>query len=153
MALKKPEKITLINDLIDKFTSAKIIILINYSGLTCEQIINLRNQLEEKESNFKVIKNSLIKIACHQIKLEIDQDVFRGQLAMVFGFADEINPARIIYQFSKTEKKPRVIGAIYQNKYLESDLVAKLAKIPDRNTLETQLVGQISSPKIGRAHV
>ncbi len=98
MAITKQKKEELLTDLIDKLPKSKIVILVNYSGLKTEQIFNLKDNLEKQDSNFKIIKNTLAKKACKDLKIEIENDVFQGPIALVYGFSDEVSPIKTLYQ-------------------------------------------------------
>ena len=146
MAIRKEEKIKIVDNLIEKLAKIKIAILINYSGLNTEQLFNLREKLEEKESELKVIKNNLIQKALKSAKIEIDPDIIKGPIALIFSFSNELEPTKIVYQFSKIEEKPQILGGIYKNEFIDTEMIEKLAKIPERPVLEAQLVGSIAAP-------
>jgi large subunit ribosomal protein L10 len=149
MAITKQKKEELLSDILDKLPKSKIVILVNYSGLKTEQIFDLKDQLSAQDSNFKIIKNTLAKKACKDLKIEIDDELFQGPIALIYGFSDEVNPAKTLYQFNKLETKPEILGAIYENKFIEASTVEQLSKIPVRKILETKLVGSIFSPISG----
>ena len=149
MAVKKEAKAKLVENLADKLSKIKIAIFVNYSGLETEKLFDLREQLETKDAEFKVVKNTLAKRACEKANLKINPDFFKGPMALVFGFSDEVDPAKIVWKFYKTEEKPEILAAIYEKEFTEKDIVEKLAQIPERPQLEAQLVGQIKAPISG----
>ena len=69
-----------------------------------------------------------------------------GQLALVFGIEDEIAPARIANQFAKTQENLKILGGIFENRFIEREKVLALANLPSRNELLGRLVGSIYSP-------
>ncbi len=153
MTINKTEKVKLVESLTEKLSKIKIAILVNYSGLNTEQFSDLREKLEESNAELKVIKNTLAKRACEKANLKIDSEFFKGPIAMVFGFSNEVEPAKIVWKFARIEKKPEILGAIYEDEFIEKDVVEKLAKIPERSVLEAQLVGQIQAPISGLVYV
>ncbi len=152
MGIKK-EKVKLVKNLSEKLSKIKIAILVNYSGLNTGQLSDLREKLEEKDAELKVIKNTLAKRACQKVDIKIEPDVFTGPVALISGFSDEVGPAKIVWKFARIEKKPEILGAIYENEFIEKDTVEKLAKIPERSVLEEQLVHQIQAPISGLVYV
>jgi len=150
MAITKERKVKLLADLIEKLPKSKITILINYSGLNTEQFSQLREKLEKIDADLRVVKNNIIKLAFKKTKTAIDPEILTGPIALIFGFSEEIRPAKIIWEFSQIEKKPEILtGAIYQNEFTDSEIIKKLAKIPEINILKTQLVSNISAPISG----
>jgi large subunit ribosomal protein L10 len=146
MALSREKKEKLYKDLQDKLSKSKIAILVNYSGLKTPQIFDLKDNLEKHESSFQIIKNTLARKACENLQFNLNPDIFTGTLAIAYGFSDEVETTKILHQFSKSEEKPKILGAIYEKKWIDGQLVEKIAKIPDRKTLEAQLVGTIAAP-------
>ena len=149
----RKEKAKLVKDLSEKLSKIKIAILVNYSGLEADKLFDLRDRLEQKEAEFRVVKNTLAKKACEKANIKIDPEFFKGPVAIIFGFSDEVEPAKIVYKFAKIEKKPEILGAIYENESIDKDTVEKLAKIPEKSVLEAQLVGQIQAPITGLVNV
>jgi len=69
-----------------------------------------------------------------------------GQLALVFGIEDEIAPARISNQFAKAHENFKILGGIFEKRFIDKTKVLELASIPPRNELLGRLVGSIYSP-------
>lgn len=153
MAITKQEKIKLVENLTEKLLKIKIAILINYSGLNTTQIIDLRDQLEEKNIQMKVIKNTLARRACKNNNVKIEPDILKGPVAIIFSDEDEVEPSKIISKFALLEKKPEILGAIYQNKFIDVEIIKKLAKIPEWPILVAQVVGGIKAPISGFVQV
>ncbi|HLC39224.1 MAG TPA: 50S ribosomal protein L10 [Patescibacteria group bacterium] len=154
MAISKTKKNQILDKLSKSIPDSKIIILFNFAGFTMEQLTELRGELRQKDAELKIIKNTLIKKAFLQNNLELDENVFFGPKSLVLGYADEAEPAKIVVKFLKNLKKPEAImGAIYQNQFIPAEMVAKLAKIPDRKILEAQLVSQLAAPISGLQYV
>ena len=59
---------------------------------------------------------------------------------------DEIAPARIANQFAKTQENLKILGGIFEKRFIDKTKVLELANIPSRNELLGRLVGSIYSP-------
>lgn len=151
--LQKKKKQQIVSDLKDRLSSIKIVILINYSGLTTKESDVLREKLETQNSQLQIVKNNLVKIAIKEANIDVDPEIFKGQIALVFSNEDEIFPAKTLAQFYQKTEKPNIIGAIYENEFITKEKVEQLAKIPDRQILLAQLVANTSSPLTGLVHV
>jgi large subunit ribosomal protein L10 len=62
---------------------------------------------------------------------------------------DEIAPARIAYKFTKVNENFKILGGIFESRFIEKDRVLVLANIPSRNELLSKLVGSLASPMTG----
>ena len=73
-----------VSDLTKKFDESNFFILTHNNGLSVHEITNLRDKLREAGSTFKVVKNSLAKIAVNDTKVKDLSEHFNGPLAIVF---------------------------------------------------------------------
>ena len=73
-----------VSDLTKKFDESNFFILTHNNGLSVHEITSLRDKLREAGSTFKVIKNSLAKIAVNDTKVKDLSEYFNGPLAIVF---------------------------------------------------------------------
>jgi large subunit ribosomal protein L10 len=77
---------------------------------------------------------------------------FVGQVAAVFGYGDEVSPAKIVGEFkSEKEKEGKIefIGGILENKFLSAAEVDSLSKLPSKKELYAKIVGSINAPVSG----
>jgi large subunit ribosomal protein L10 len=87
--MKKPEKVQLVNEFVEKIRRSKGFVVTTYMGLDAEQMAALRRRLKQEGTELKVIKNTLFARALKQIGYdgELVQRL-RGPLAVVFGYED-----------------------------------------------------------------
>jgi len=93
-----------------------------------------------------VAKKSLMEIALKNKKIELDSKKLDGEVAMVFGYEDEIAPSKAVYQFSKENQKAKILGGFLENKFYEMADVIKLAELPSKTQLLGMLLGTLSAP-------
>ena len=94
----------------------------------------------------KVAKKSLMEIALKNKNIGIDSKKLDGEVAMVFGYEDEIAPSKLVYQFSKANQKAKIIGGFLENKFYEMADVIRLAELPGKEQLLGMLFGTMSAP-------
>ena len=153
MALTKQQKQKIIGDLKEMLSRQKAIILVGISGLKVKDIAQLRKKLKAIDGNLKVVKKTLIELAFKESKLEFDKDKFREEIALAFGFKDEILPAKTVYQFSRENEKLKILGGYLEGNFKEAEEIITLAQLPTREELLAKLVGSISSPISGLVNV
>ncbi|MCX5751142.1 MAG: 50S ribosomal protein L10 [Candidatus Saganbacteria bacterium] len=141
-----PEKVEEIARIRTKIKDSKIMILADYRGMTVKEITELRRQLRKENAEFLVLKNTLTHIALQEIGLEGIQKFLTGPLAVVFGYKDQVSPAKVLIKFCSETEKPVVKGGSLAEKILEEADVKKLAKLPAREELIAKVVGGIKSP-------
>ncbi len=146
MALTKAQKQKIIEDLKEKITKQKIIIFINFTGLKVKDLTSLRKKLKMVDCELKVAKKTLMGIAFKKARIEIETKKLPGQIALVFGYKDEISPAKIVYQFSQDYPNLKILAGFFENKFRKAQDIITLAQLPTKEELFFRLVGSISAP-------
>jgi large subunit ribosomal protein L10 len=156
MALTKEQKIKQIESIKEKVLKQKSVIFVDFSNVSSKEMFGLRKSLKEAGCNLKIAKKTLIRIAFGRSNISFWNKIklcIPGQLALVFGMEDEIAPARIANAFAKKQENFKILGGIFENRFIERDRVLVLANLPSRNELLSRLVGSFSSSIVGLARV
>jgi len=149
MALTKAQKTKQIDSLKKKISNQKSVIFVDFAKVPSKEMFSLRKSLKEAGCNLKIAKKTLVRITFGQSNISFwnkIKAVVPGQLALVFGIEDEIAPARITNIFAKTQENLKILGGIFENRFIDKERVLELAQIPPRNELLSRLVGSIYSP-------
>jgi len=154
MALTKDQKKKTIEDLKEKIDKQKSIVFIDFSKVNSKDTFALRKKLKAAGCVLKVAKKTLLGIAFGKDNAvwKGAEESIPGQLAVVFGIKDEMAPAKVTEQFSR-ESGIKILGGIFENKFINNAEVIILSKIPSREELLSKLVGSISSPMSGLMNV
>ncbi|MFC1663633.1 50S ribosomal protein L10 [Patescibacteria group bacterium] len=146
MPLTKEKKQKILEGLKEKIDKQKMMIFVDFKDLKVRELSDLRKKLRKADSLFVVVKKTLLNIAFKEKKLKLEQENLDGQLAVVFGFKDEISPAKIVYEFSQQYQVPKILAGFFENKAMEAEEMIALAKIPSKEELFANLVRALSSP-------
>ena len=155
MAKNKQQKQEILRDLKHKIDKAKSIIFTKYDGLSVQDNNELRKNLKAEDSEYLVAKKTFLELAFKDKKIEsLKPREFEGKVAVVFGYGDEVAPAKIVDNFRKThEDTIEFVGGILNENYISPEEVAKLAKIPSKEELYAKLVGSLNAPISGFVNV
>jgi len=152
VALTKEKKQKSLADLKEKISKQRSVVFADFSKVNSKDLFALRKQLKEQGCLLKVGKKTLIRIAFGQSNISFWNKIkasIPGQLALVFGIDDEVAPARISHQFTKTNENFKILGGIFEKRFIDRERVLVLANIPSRNELLSKLVGSLASSMIG----
>lgn len=152
MALTKEKKQKSLDDLKENISKQKSVIFVDFSKVNSKDLFDLRDKLKEAGCALKVAKKTLTRVAFGQSNISFWNKIknsIPGQLALVFGIEDELSPARISNKFSKTNKNFKILGGIFENRFIEKEKVLVLANLPSREELLGKMVGSIASPLSG----
>ena len=125
------KKAQLVDEVAEKFQAAASVVVVDYRGLTVDEVTRLRKQLRDNNVEMKVIKNSILSRAAKQVGLEGLDEVFTGPTAVAFSNEDVVAPAKIIDEFSKDAKALEIKGGIIEGKVSSVDEMVALAKLPN----------------------
>lgn len=153
MAKTREQKEKLIASLDDKVARMKSAVIIDYKGLRVKETEELRNILRQKGASFNISKNTLTKIALKKSGIEFDESIFKKPVAIAFAMEDETTPAKEITLFAKKSEAIEILGGILENKFIDKEMVMKLAQLPTKDELYGKLVGVLSAPISGLANV
>ena len=148
MAKTKEQKKKIIEDLEEKINRQKTMILVDFTGLKVKDFFDLRKRLKSANSQMKVIKKTLLNLVLKDFNSDFSQklETFKNQIAIIFGFEDEISPAKILYQFSLENPNLKILAGYFDKKFREKEEMITLAQLPSREELLAKLVGSISAP-------
>ena len=148
----RSEKKTFVSELEKIYQDSNSVIITHYHGLTVSQITNLRKALRENGASFKIVKNTLSKIAATNVKLTHDPEAFSGPTAIAYS-KDPVAAAKGLVEFAKANDNLKVIGGIVNDKILNVGEVQQLAKLPSLDQLRGKIVGILQAPAANLARI
>ena len=126
-------------------------ILASYSGLTVEDMTNLRAQLRKEGSEMKVIKNNLFLRALKESTLHKDKsidfgDIYKGPLAAIFSTEGLPAVAKVCKDFAKDKKDLDVKTGYFDGQVLDKKGVESIAGLPSKQELLAQVARGLNAP-------
>ena len=151
MPKTKVQKQEVIRNIKEKISRAKSVIFTKFDQLGVKENEELRNKLRAEQSEYYVAKKTLFDLAFKDEKIEgLNPKELSGRMAAVFGYDDEIAPAKTVDEFRKgQEEKIEFLGGILENKFIDAETVTALAKLPSKLELRAKFVGAINAPISG----
>ena len=132
-----------VSKLAEKLKEAKIILLTDYRGINVADVTKLRADLRNTNSEYKVMKNNIIKRALDANGESGLDDLLEGPTAIVIGTEDYLEPSKVIYNFSKNNEFYKIKGGIIEGKVMTAEEIITLAKLPSRQELLAKLAGAL----------
>jgi len=146
MPITREKKETMITDLKKLFEKASILVFVNFHGLSVLKERKLRGQLRGADIKYKVAKKSLLKKVLESAGFG-DVPKLEGEIGIVAGYGEVTEPPALITRFIKAEKEGlKIIGGIYESKYVGAEIIKQLGSIPSREVLLTQIAFILSQP-------
>jgi len=150
MSITREQKKEIIKDLSNRFSNSKSIVFLGFQGLTVKENIELRRKLKSENIDYKVAKKTFIKRGLKEAEIESSEELnLEGPVAVAVGYDDEITPARLANEYSRENKKLKLLGGFVEAKYMDAAKIKSLALLPGKEQLRAQLVGTINAPVSG----
>ncbi|MDD9946899.1 MAG: 50S ribosomal protein L10 [Myxococcales bacterium] len=136
----------------DRFSRATSAVLLNFRGLDVKNVTELRNKFRAAGVDYKVVKNTLVKLAVQDTPL--DSDDFSAQLigetAIAFSYEDPSAAAKIVKEFRSSDvlaDKLRVKCGVLENEFMAGPRVeTELATMPGKDEVRAMLLAQLMAP-------
>lgn len=140
----KKAKVVALEELLKNSVS---FVLVDYKGISVEDDTKLRKELREAGVHYVVEKNSLLRFAFKNMGIDAFDKVLHGTTAVALSNDDQTAPARILGKFAEEHEEYFNLKAGYvEGVAYDAAGVAKLSKIPSKETLLAQLVGSLQGP-------
>jgi len=148
----KEKKAKIIDGIAEDLARSTVVIATGYQGMTAKEMAELRQLLCRAGIDFRVVKNSLARLAADKANRPQVISLIEGPVALAFGYGDIIQPAKVLSQYVKsTSAVLQIKGALLGDQVVFADGIQDLASLPPRDVLLSRLVGQLQAP-VRRLH-
>jgi large subunit ribosomal protein L10 len=145
----KAEQITQIRD---RFARASSAVVLNFRGLSVARATELRNEFRKAGVDFKVVKNSLVKLAIKDTKLDTPE--FRkaliGETAIAWTYEDPSLAAKVVKEARKDDavaQKLTIKAGVLESQVMAAERVeSELATMPGKDEVRAMLLAQLLAP-------
>ncbi|MCU0312402.1 MAG: 50S ribosomal protein L10 [Acidimicrobiales bacterium] len=144
----RPDKVAVVEAVKAQLADADAAVLTEYRGINVSELASLRRSLRDVGGEYRVYKNTLVRIATRELGLELD-DLLTGPTAIAFvrtGAGDPVAVAKALREFAKGNPNLVVKGGILGESRLDADEVKALAEVAPREELLARLAGLMAAP-------
>ena len=148
----RPEKVAVVDEVKQMLADADGAMLTEYRGLDVAALADLRRALRDAGGEYKIYKNTLVRLAARDAGLEID-DLLTGPTAIAFvgekadgSAADVAAVAKALKDFAKTNDALVIKGGVVDDQLLSAEDLKALAELPSRDVLLSMLAGALQAP-------
>ncbi|MCT4611974.1 MAG: 50S ribosomal protein L10 [Clostridia bacterium] len=139
-------KQVVIDEIKGKLDKAVSVVLVNYRGLTVEQVTELRAGAREAGVEYKVYKNTMLNFALEGTAFEGLKDSLAGPTAIAFSYDDPTSAARVLNTVAKKYEALEFKAGVVEEKLYDAEGIKAIANIPSKEELLGKLLGSLKSP-------
>lgn len=148
--MKRSEKEQVVAEVTEVAARAKGMFFTDFTGLTVEQVTELRREFRKSGVQYRVAKNTLIRKALENVTgYDKVFSKLAGPTGVAFAFEDAVAPARIIQKFSEKHGKLGLKVCVIEREVYDGGRLSELAKLPTRKDIMAGILGSIQSSLAG----
>jgi large subunit ribosomal protein L10 len=144
--LTKEQKREQSNELRGAFADITTLFVLTNSGLSVNEVNELRSKVRESNATYRVAKNSVVRLAVEGTSLEDLGSHLQGPNGFAFTTGDGIALAKVLRDFVKTHPALTLRNAWLDGQVLGAEQAAKIADLPSREELIARLLYLLQSP-------
>ena len=143
--MDRSQKQKLVASLHSVLSETVCVVITHQTGMTVQEVTELRRQMRAAGASFKVTKNRLARLALAGTKFEQLSPMFTGPTAIAFS-RDPVAAAKVAVGFANKNDKLRIVGGSLGNRQLDVQGVKSLATMPSLDELRGSLIGLLQTP-------
>lgn len=144
--MKKEEKTALVEELAKSLDRASIAMISEYKGIKAGESDGLRRRLRAVQGEFRVAKNTLVRLAIKDTKFEALEPSLGGAVGLVLSYGDPVEMAKSISSLRDLGERFKVRCGVLDGKPITAAEIAALAALPPREVILAQLLGLLQAP-------
>ena len=141
MPLLRAQKEDLVARLTEELQNSRVALVFGYTALDMKANDTLRTRAFVGGAKIKMISNNLLELILKNLGLKLDLPA--RQLALAYGFNDEVEAAKTLIIFAKETETLDVLGGWIDGNFFDVSQIITLASLPGRDALQAQLVGRL----------
>ena len=140
----------IVNEIKEKIEGAQSVTLVGFKGMDVKEITELRNKFREKDTEYKVYKNTMMRFAFQQLGYDELIEDLKGANALVFSNGDLVDGPKIAVDYRKekdaNEDKLVLKSGIVEGNYQNSEQMMAIATLPATEVLHSMLANVLQAP-------
>ncbi len=142
----RSEKVAVVGEVRQHFEDSSAAILTEYRGLKVKELAGLRRTLRSSGGEYKIYKNTLVRLAAKESGLEALDEMLVGPTGITFINGDAAAVAKVLRDYSRTNPLLLIKGGVLGDKIIGPKETAALAELPSREVLLAQIAGTMAAP-------
>lgn len=143
--MPRPDKVAFVDEVSRSLTDATATVLTEYRGLSVDDLAELRARLRDSDATYRVVKNTLTRLAARDAGVDIPDDVLVGPTAITFCAGDPVAAAKVLRAFSRQHPELVIKGGVLDGRILDAAETSRLAELESREELLSRLAGMMQA--------
>lgn len=142
----KTDKEKTVKELKEKLSLTRSLFLTDFRGLNVEELSRLRRDLRKGGAEYRVTKNTMIRMAAQESGFDAITDYLKGPTGLIFAYQDPTSPAKVLHEFLQKGDKPKIKTIWMEGRLFGENQLNRLATLPSREVVLSQIVTSVNAP-------
>ncbi len=142
----RPAKVAVIEEVRQSFDAAEAVVLTEYRGLGVAELAQLRRSLSNAGGRYKIFKNTLVRLALEDSDVDVPGDLLTGPTAIAFANENISMVVSALREFARSNHDLVIKGGVLGGSVLSAQETLRLADLPSRDVVLSQLAGAFTAP-------
>lgn len=138
--MDKAQKAQVLGEVKEAFENVASVVIADYRGITVPVVTAMRDDFRKNGCHYRVIKNSLVKIAVKGSKMEPLSQLMVGTTAVIWSNEIPQTPAKLALKWAKDEAKFKIMGGYYEGQVLDVAGVDALSRMPGKDEIRASML-------------
>lgn len=139
--MPRADKVAAVSDVSQRLNDATATVLTEYRGLSVDDLAELREKLRATDATYRVVKNTLTRLAAKDAGVDIPDEYLVGPTAVTFCAGDPVAVAKVLRTFSKQHPQLVIKGGVLDGRMLDASETSRLADLESREELLARFAG------------
>jgi large subunit ribosomal protein L10 len=138
--MDRTQKAQVLGEIKEAFANVASVVIADYRGITVPVVTTMRDDFRKNGCHYRVIKNSLVKIAVKGSKMEPLSQLMVGTTAVIWSTEVPQTPAQLALKWAKDEPKFKIMGGYFEGSVLDAAGVDALSKMPGKAEMRASML-------------
>jgi large subunit ribosomal protein L10 len=143
--MPRPDKVAVVDEVSRRLTDATATVLTEYRGLSVDDLAELRARLRDSDASYRVVKNTLTRLAARDAGFDLPDDLLVGPTAITFCAGDPVATAKVLRAFSRQHPELVIKGGVLDGRVLDAAETTRLADLESREEVLARLAGMMQA--------
>ena len=142
----RADKVAVVSEVRGRLDAASAVLLTEYRGLDVPALAELRRSLREAGGEYKIYKNTLVRLAVADMGVAGLDELLVGPTALTFVDDDAAAVAKALRDFARDHEALVIKGGVLGTDFVGQAEIVALADLPPRDVLLARLAGGLQAP-------
>jgi len=150
----RKEKQFLLDEIKEQLSASNDFVITSYQGIDPNTAADFRMSIVDSGGLFCVVKKRVFLKAAEEAGIEVDKEMLKGHIGIVYSGEDTVATTKAVYKFKKeNDKLLDVLGGQFEGKMCSPNDLKEISALPSQEQMRGEFLGVLEAPLSGLVSV